>query len=177
MFYLNCFFFCLFESMIEKRIFFLQNYVKNYVKNHPQEVEKNCQSNVWKKNADKSYAEIVLICMNQNHFYPSNVTSTSKIWRINAQLIESSIKRLKRSIHFQKSITIFQNIKQQQQQQQQQQPELFEISKYLFFTMRYIIWIWLISKHFEKQIFFFYKVRWRGHKLNARLKKSNCVVT
>ena len=113
-------------------------------------------------------------CMKQNHFYPSYVTCTSKVWRINVQSIESSIKRLKRSIHFQKSITIFQNIKKQQNNNNNnKKPQAVRNSKYICFsTTRYIIWIWLISKHFEKQIFLSYKVNWRGPKFNALLKKN-----
>ena len=49
-----------------------------------------------KTEKDRSHAEIALICMMKKYFYPSNITH--KTWRINVQLMKSSMKRLKRSL-------------------------------------------------------------------------------
>ena len=49
------------ESMIKTTFLSWQIYVQKY----PEEVDKNCLYKVWDKNADRIYAEIVLICMIQ----------------------------------------------------------------------------------------------------------------
>ena len=54
------------ESMIKTKLLSWQIYVQKY----PEEVEKNYLYKVWKKYADRIYAEIVFICI-----YPSDITS------------------------------------------------------------------------------------------------------
>lgn len=53
-----------------------------YIDKSPKEVEKNCLKIVEQRNADRRLAEIALICMIENHSYPTNVTNKCTITRM-----------------------------------------------------------------------------------------------
>ena len=102
------------------------------------------------KNADGNYAKFVSYLHDANHFYPSNITS--KPWQVNVQLMESSIKHLKRSSHF-----------------KNYNPPKIKRALQNFIFIFFNALQWLILTHFE---FFCFKMRWLGSKFNTFWKSA-----